>query len=303
MGEPVTIFVGTDEGLHRLDESGELRGVDLRGQAVVAMAPERSGWWAVIDGESVWRSMGAGEWEMAAAVEGTRANCLCWTAAGLLVGTSEAGLLRLAGGTLEPVSSFDEVDGRSKWYTPWGGPPDSRSISEGADGAIYVNVHVGGIVRSRDAGRTWEPTVDIDSDVHQVLAPERGMVLAASAQGLGVSGDGGNNWTFETKGLHGPYLRAVAVSGNRVFVTASEGHRGRRAAVYSRPLAGGAFAKCAGGLPDWFSGNVNTLCLATSDGRVAFGTEQGQVFLSADLGDTWREVAAGLGEVRCLAFG
>lgn len=298
-----TILVGTDDGLHRLDPSGDIRGVDLGGQAVMAIAPEGSSCWAIVDADSVWRSTG-GDWELAASIRGTRANCLAWTSAGLLVGTSEAGLYRLADGALHGVASFDAVDGRAKWYTPWGGPPDTRSISEGPAGAIYVNVHVGGIVRSRDGGRTWEPTIDVDSDVHQVLAPEGrpGVVLAACAEGLAVSEDGGDSWRFDTNGLHGPYCRAVAVSGETVLVTASEGHRGRRAAVYRRDLAGGRFEKCADGLPEWFEGNVNTLCLAASGSEMAFGTEQGQVFVSEDRGATWGQIADGLGGVRCLAL-
>jgi hypothetical protein len=298
-----TILVGTDQGLHRFDESGEVRGVDLNGQAVMAIAPEGSSWWAIVDADSLWRSTG-GSWEMAANIRVTRANCLAWTSAGLLVGTSEAGLYRLEDGALQRVASFEEAEGRAKWYTPWGGPPDSRSISEGPDGVIYVNVHVGGIVRSRDQGRTWEPTIDVDSDVHQVLAPEGrpGLVLAACAEGLALSENGGDTWQFDTEGLHGPYCRAVAVSGEAVFVSASEGHRGRRAAIYRRELTGSAFVKCSEGLPEWFEGNINTLCLASAGDLVAFGTEQGQAFVSDDLGRTWRQTADGLGEVGCLAL-
>jgi hypothetical protein len=299
-----TILVGTDDGLHRIAESGEALGVDLGGQAVVAIAPEASGWWAIVDGQSVWRSQEPGSWDMVATIRDSSANCLLWTSAGLLVGTSEAGLYRLAGGALERVTSFDQVDGRAKWYTPWGGPPDSRSMSQGTDGPIHVNVHVGGIVRSRDGAESWEPTIDIDSDVHQVLAPEArpGLVLAACAEGLGVSEDGGDSWRFESEGLHGPYCRAVAVSGETVFVTASEGHRGRRAAVYRLDLGGGEFAKCSEGLPEWFEGNINTACLAAMGDLVVFGTEHGEVFLSNDLGARWKEIAEGLGEVRCLAL-
>jgi len=299
-----TILVGTDNGLHRLDESGGALGVDLGGQAVGAIAPEASGWWAIVDAQSIWRSMEPGSWDMVATIRDASANCLAWTSAGLVVGTSEAGLYRLAGGALERVTPFDQVDGRGKWYTPWGGPPDSRSISQGADGAMYVNVHVGGIVRSRDSGESWEPTIDIDADVHQVLAPagRPGLVLAACAEGLAVSEDGGDSWRFDKEGLHGPYCRAVAVSGETVFVTASEGHRGRRAALYSRPLAGERFAKCSEGLPEWFEGNINTSCLAGAGDLVVFGTEHGEMFLSNDLGGTWREIAEGLGEVRCLAL-
>jgi hypothetical protein len=297
------LLVGTDDGLRRLDEGGDELGIELGGQEVRAIAPDGSGWWALADGEGLWRSLGSGSWDMAAAVPGASGNCLWSTSAGLLVGTGEAGLLRFTDGSLQPVESFEQVKGRSQWYTPWGGPPDSRSISAGSDGAIYVNVHVGGIVRSGDAGRTWEPTIDIDADVHQVLAPEGrpGLVLAASAVGLAVSEDGGDSWKYETKGLHGTYLRAVAFTEGMVFVTASEGHRGRQAAVYVRPFADeGPFTKCTQGLPDWFTNNIDTFCLAASGPLAAFGTDQGSVFVSKDQGSSWREIAAGLPPVRCL---
>ncbi|MFN8233199.1 MAG: hypothetical protein U0V56_06925, partial [Actinomycetota bacterium] len=61
------------------------------------------------------------------------------------VGTSGARLLRLVGNALEPVEGFAAVAGREGWFTPWGGPPDTRSISEW-DHDVYVNVHVGGIL-------------------------------------------------------------------------------------------------------------------------------------------------------------
>src|SRR5213593_1928350 len=95
---------------------------------------------------------------------------------------------------LEVDSSFDAAEGREAWHTPWGAPADVRSISSGADGAVYVNVHVGGVLRSTDGGAGWRPTLDIEHDVHQVLAlPERpGLVLVAAADGFGLSRDGGD---------------------------------------------------------------------------------------------------------------
>src|SRR5207249_757493 len=183
------------------------------------------------------------------------ARCLAPHPSGLLIGTSEAHLLRLRQGRLERIERFDEVDGRDEWYTPWGGPPDVRSMSVDDDGTIYVNVHVGGVVRSIDHGETWQPTMDIDMDVHQVLVhPDgRGWMFAASARGLGISEDRGASWTFLTDGLHATYCRAVAVAGDHVLVSASSGPRGREAAVFRRRLDGsGPFEKCTDGLPAWF---------------------------------------------------
>ncbi|MDQ4146046.1 MAG: hypothetical protein M3198_20330 [Actinomycetota bacterium] len=293
------LLIGTDDGLHVLG------GTDARalgGRAVAALAADASSVWAVVDGDRVFSARDGSDWQEVASLGGGRATCLLPTPVGLLVGASEARLFALTEGALEPIESFDEVEGRDAWYTPWGGPPATRSLSQDDAVTLYVNVHVGGIPRSRDGGRTWEPTIDIDADVHEVLAwrPE-GRVLAAAARGLGVSDDGGETWRFRTRGLHATYLRAVAVSSETVFVSASEGPRGRRAAVYRGSAYGEEpFERCGGGLPEWFSGNIDTNCLDASPEIVAFGTQEGSVFVSDDDGDSWRAAAQDLGAVRCL---
>jgi photosystem II stability/assembly factor-like uncharacterized protein len=168
---------------------------------------------------------------------------------------------------------------------------------------LYVNVHVGGIARSSDGGGSWEPTIDIHSDVHQVLFdPASGLVLAASARGLAFSDNGGKSWQFHTAGLQGTYLRAVAVAGETLLVSASTGPSTRRAAVYRRPLKSEEpFQRCQAGLPQWFSDNIDTFCLAASGSWAAFGTSAGSVFLSQDEGRSWTLAAEGLPPVRCVA--
>ncbi len=214
------------------------------------------------------------------------------------MGSSEARLFRVVDDGLEPVAAFDRAEGRSRWYTPWGGPPDTRSISEW-DEAVYVNVHVGGILRTEDRGETWAPTIDIDADVHQVTTAE-GQVLAACAAGLAVSTDRGGTWAFRSEGLEAPYSRAVTVSGDAVLVSASRGPRGGQAAVYRGDLAGGGLERCRTGLPEWFDENIDSYCLdAHPDGSfVAFGTSEGRVFASDDAGLNWADFASGLPPVR-----
>jgi hypothetical protein len=161
---------------------------------------------------------------------------------------------------------------------------------------------VGGVARSRDGGRSWAPTVDIEADVHQVLAhPTRpDVVLAAAYEGLGVSRDGGSSWQFLTEGMHAHYARAVAVAGDVVLVSASTGPGGRRSALYRTPLdGGGRFERCQDGLP-WFADNIDTGCLQAAEGLVVFGTGDGRVFLSADRGRSWKLAAKGLPAVRAV---
>jgi len=168
-----------------------------------------------------------------------------------------------------------------------------------------VNVHVGGVARSRDRGRSWAPTMDIENDVHQVLAhPTRGdVVLVASAEGFGVSRDGGGSWQLVTAGLHAHYLRAVAVANDIVLVSASTGPGGRRSALYRKRLdSDGAFERCRDGLPTWFDANIDTACLAADGPVVVCGTEDGRILQSLDGGERWQMRAKGLPPVTSVTL-
>jgi photosystem II stability/assembly factor-like uncharacterized protein len=299
-----TILVGTEDGIHT---AGDGRApARLPGRAVEAMAAAAAGdLWALADGRELWQYDGDGEGRAAASSPGPPLRCLAVAGGTVLAGTAEAHLLRLNAGELRPVEPFDRVEGRDGWYTPWGGPPDVRSVAVGADGALWVNVHVGGIPTSPDGGRTWRPTIEVDADVHQVLAhpDDPGRVLAASARGLADSADAGGTWTYLTEGMHARYCRAVALAGDTVVVSCSTGPGGGRATLYRRPLdapAGTPFERCREGLPEWFPANIDTACLDASGPAVAFGTGAGEVFASADAGVTWERVAGGLPPVRCL---
>jgi hypothetical protein len=304
-----TVIVGTGDGLHVFDIGGSSgdggrREDELAGREVRALEPGGGGLWAIVDGKELWRSVD-GRWSAVAATGRRRATCLASTPAGLLVGTARAHLLSLERDRLMPVSGFDQAEGREAWYTPWGAPADVRSIDAGSAGAVYVNVHVGGVLRSTDRLATWRPLLDIEHDVHQVyLSGHLGVVLVAAFDGFGVSRDGGETWTWENDGLHAHYCRAVAVAGDTVILSASAGHHGRRAALYRRSLqAGGVFERCTDGLPKWFSDNVDTGCVAARGDTVAIGTEDGTVYLSIDAGRRWESVAKGLAPVRAVALG
>jgi hypothetical protein len=301
--EESAIFVATDKGLYVVNGEGATSVDGLSGRAVLAVARGADSWWAIVDGRELWRGAPGRRWSAAATLPKRRATCVAATGAGLLVGTARAHLLRLEDDQLVPVPSFDEAEGRGAWHTPWGAPADVRSISAAA-GAVYVNVHVGGVLRSTDGGATWRPTLDIEHDVHQVLAlPGSASVLVAAFDGFGLSGDGGDSWRWDNVGLHAHYCRAIALAGDTLLISASTGHHGRRAAVYRRRLGGGeCWERCRAGLPEWFADNVDTGCLAARGPTAVLGTEDGGVFLSRDAGARWNAIAKGLAPVRALAL-
>src|SRR5437588_768095 len=203
------------------------------GHAVTALAIDAGAAWAIIAGSSLWE-LRERAWRRRTALEGPRATCLAPARDGLLVGTEQAHLLRVTDAGVARIEAFETVEGREGWYTPWGDPADVRSIAVARDCAIHVNVHVGGVARSRDGGTSWTPTIDIEQDVHQVTAHPREpeIVVVASAEGFGISRNGGDSWSFVTAGLHAHYCRAVAVAGDHVLVSAATGFRGRRSAIY-----------------------------------------------------------------------
>lgn len=294
------LLVGTSDGLYEL---GARERSHLNGHEITALAGDGRWGWALVDGRTLWRSPSDGSWDKVADFQDGPGTCLAVTAAGLLVGTAGAHLWHLEGRRLVRVEEFEQVEGRKEWHTPWGDPPDTRSISTDQAGIVYVNVHVGGVVRTMDGGRSWRPTLDIHADVHQVLAhPTRAhAVFAAAAVGLGMSDDGGDSWRFETEGLHARYLRAVAVAGDHLLVSASTGPGGKRAALYRRRLGESEkFERCGKGLPEWFGSNIDTGCLTASGVTVAFGTDEGFLFVSTDAGASWERMGKDLPAIRCV---
>jgi hypothetical protein len=289
-----TILVATSNGISVLDGT-DPPAVALRGRSATSLARAAEHAWAILESRELWHHAGD-QWQHVVDLERLRATCVASIDGELFVGSSEARLFSLVADELRPVEAFDRAPGRSSWYTPWGGPPDTRSIANW-DEDVFVNVHVGGILHTDDGGATWSPTIDIDADVHQVTTSER-LVLAACAGGLAVTADRGATWSMRTEGLDAPYSRAVTVCGDIVLVSGSRGPSGGDAGVYRGGLAAGPFERCRVGTGR-FDGNIDSHCLdALPDGTLAaFGTADGRVYTSTDRGSTWEEHATGLPRV------
>ncbi len=286
----MTLMIGTVAGAFSDDGTPVIEGTRIN-----HISRRDESWW-VLDGKG--RVHQDGE-VVARAPSGLALNCAQPGHDSVFVGTSEARLFRLENGELVEDEFFADAPERSSWHTPWGGPPDVRSMALDTDGALYINVHVGGILRYDNTGIA--ATIDLETDVHQVIThPDKGGVaLAATAYGLAESANGHD---FETRdnGLHAGYCRAVALLDETVFVSASTGPGTSKGRLYRSRLGGNDFEPCLSGLPEWFDDNLDTHCLAVTDGLV-FAGQGSSVWQSADLGDTWTVVISGLPKVTCLA--
>lgn len=287
--------------------SGETRDQELSTQSVRALAPDgQGGALAIVNGRSLRRRAPDGVWSTIATTEMDLACCVV-VGDVIYVGTDDARVLRVdADGGLEQLRGFDAVAGRETWYAGSAvingqrvGPPlGIRSITATPDGAVLLaNVHVGGVPRSTDGGVTWQPTIDVDSDVHEVRAhPNRpGVVMAAAAIGLCASRDGGVTWDVEQEGLHASYCSAVAFAGDDVLVSASGDHFAAQGAIYRRRVDGHDSLVAVGeGLPAWTDGIVDTGCIATGGSAIALADRKGNLYVSADAGRSWWRRASGL---------
>jgi hypothetical protein len=305
MPTPSILVATWESGLFSV--TGDVVRQELADRSVRGLAADGGGGvLAIVGGHSLCRRPADGEWTTLARSEFPLSCCVAIGNV-VFVGTDDAQILRVdQSGALQPLTGFDAVEGRDKWYAGSAivdgkrvGPPlGIRSMAATCDGSVLLaNVHVGGIPRSTDGGLSWRPTIDIDADVHQVCAhstrPE--LVIAAAAAGLCVSRDAGATWTIETRGLHAHHCSAVAFGRNDIFVSASTDPFAAQGAVYRRPIDdSGPLQPIGGGMPKWIDGKADTDCIATRDSMVAMIDWSGRLYMSHDDGAFWSSPVDGL---------
>jgi photosystem II stability/assembly factor-like uncharacterized protein len=299
MTKPTILVATWDDGLFAI--TGDGRTQEIANQCVRGLAPDgRRGALAIVGRHSLRRRAPSGEWATVATSE-FELSCGMAVRDAIYVGTDDARMLRLShgGSVLDPIDGFDNIAGRDAWFAGSAivngqrlGPPlGIRSVAANSSGSIlFANVHVGGIPRSMDGGRTWQPTIDINSDVHEVRAHQSDpdIVVAASAIGLCISHDAGETWTIERDGLHAPYCSAVAFSGDDILVSASTDHFATQGRIYRRPVRpDGNTVAVENGLPTWINGIADTGCIATNGSTIAVVDGAGNLYASDDCGQDW----------------
>jgi photosystem II stability/assembly factor-like uncharacterized protein len=174
-------------------------------------------------------------------------------------------------------------------------PRDSRTM--------YVSIEVGGLLRSTDAGRTWQDVPGMYEDVHRLLinpADPRRMYVPGG-NGLYVSQDEGATWTHTLTTEHevGGYPDQLVFHPSNpelMFLAAAKDSPGAwmrtrfAGARISRSTDGGnTWEILTRGLPDRMQGNIEAMCLeAAGDTCSLFAaTTAGEVFISEDSGETW----------------
>ena len=225
-----------------------------------------------------------------------------------LVGVEAPHVYAVTDGGTRRLESFDALECRADWYTPWGGPAAVRSMARTRDGWVYADVHVGSIMRSPDRGRSWEPvTPELHQDVHQVATSPRedDRVYANTAHAVYLSNDRGKSWQHCSDGFPYYYGRAIAVHPDEpdcLLASVSTGpHGDAQGQLYRTDDAGLSWSHVTDGFPGTTAGNIDTFHVGfTPDGR-AWSVAADTLYSSRDRGLTWASTWKAPSNIRMIA--
>ena len=161
---------------------------------------------------------------------------------------------------------------------------------------LLVGIELGGLMRSTDGGASWQDQrPGSQPDVHSLAwhPATEGRAYEAGGEGAAWSDDGGDTWQPADEDRDRHYTWSVAVDPGdpeRWYVSASTGpyaaHGGGdpRANIYRRE--NGGWSVLRGGLPDPLP--AMPYALVATETRLFAGLANGELWESADRGDTWR---------------
>jgi hypothetical protein len=252
---------------------------------------------AVVNGNEFWIRDLSGTWVHQQTLNASlSALSLCGN--DIIAATSEPALISIdPSGIVERLDGFDKIEGRAEWFAQ--GPPiHVRSVTTSADSkAILVAVHVGGIPRSTDGGKTWTPTIAIMDDVHEVRAhPSRAEVAAAvTAYGLILSKDAGQSWTLLADGPEVTHGLALTILPDQILFSVQEDPFAKRSQIWRHRFEGGAvIEQVRDGLPEWLEGKVDTSQMTSSNNCAAFVDGSGKLWFSPNDASNWKPIASDL---------
>ncbi len=289
-----TVWLLSEEGI--LGFNGEpVYDVPFQPASVIAGDTSQDRLSVIVNDHEVWTYV-SDAWNQQVSTE-VILNCVCWTPHNrLLVGTECARLAWVADGELDFIDGFDTVPERHLWKTPWGGPPDVRSLAVSTDGTIYANIHVGWIVRSRDGGKTWENLQEgLEMDVHQVSThpSDPATVFAATARGFYLSRDYGDTFMHQRGDMPYYYQRACACfpESDVYLVSTSRGPHSRVDAQLYRSDDAGENWALVSGLPEQIGENIDTFQIITVSGAKALVVvDDTALYQTDDLGRNWQKI-------------
>lgn len=224
------------------------------------------------------------------------------------------------GVTWEELAGFRRIRSRWFWFSPAEKPfsayVQSLALSPSDPNVIIAGIEAGAVVRSADGGKTWSGhRSGALRDCHSLAYHpyHSGWIYQGGGTGAGVSvsRDAGSTWNQPRAGLDRHYGWAVAADCDRPEVwyaslspgpTKAHSADNAQAAIF-RATGGAGWQKLSGGLPQPLNAMPYALLAdPNTSGEVYAGLRNGDVWHSADYGDTWRQLAVHFPAVYSMAL-
>jgi len=319
------LYAATGDGIARLDDSGEAWTVELflRGSGAQCLAVDprdRDTVYAGLREGGVRRTVdGGASWVDCALPEAGVFSLAVSVADGAVyAGTEPSRLFRSddRGESWRELEALLELPSRPTWSfppRPWTSHVRWIAPSPHDADLLLVGIELGGLMRSRDGGESWQDhRPGAQPDVHSLAwhPRVRGRAYEAGGGGAAFSTDAGETWQPADDGRDRHYTWAVAVDPEDPdcwYVSASTGpfaaHGGRdpHARIYRRN-GGGSWQPLSGGLTEPLP--AMPYALVANGHRLFVGLADGRLWESHDRGETWtplRLEGDALGAVLALA--
>jgi hypothetical protein len=243
-------------------------------------------------------------------------------------GTKPPGIMisRDGGATWRELPGLRRVRGYRFWRSP-AEPPDWRAyvqaiaISPSDPDVLLAGIEFGAVLRSDDGGLTWSnhrkgAIRDCHGLTFHATDGEWVYEAGASLVGAAVSHDAGVTWRQPRRGLKHHYGWACAAdpahpeiwylsAGPFGWRGAPRAHRDgdANAAIY-RSAGGAPWERLGGGLPEPLNHLAyNLVTDPVASGHLYAGFSSGEVWHTADYGDSWAKLPVNLGKsLRTLAI-
>ena len=285
------LLVATTSGCHVFTEAGEAA-PEMTGRRIGPFARDGDGCITIVDNNEVWRRDSSGAWSHIVTTPVPLQSIVSADGSIYAGGMEEAAVLRIASdGTIERLDGLDQTPGRDQWIA--NGPPlGVRSLAV-AEGMILAAVHVGGIPRSTDRGKSWRPTIAILHDVHELSVHPSSphFVAAAAAVGLCVSKDGGESWQVYGNSSEASSALAVAVLEDEVLFSIQDGPFAKQSQLWRWRSADGQLEQVRDGLPEWLDGKIDTSWIAAAHHQAALIDKGGNLWWSQAASKRWQRIA------------
>jgi photosystem II stability/assembly factor-like uncharacterized protein len=330
MADPERIFALTGDAVawFRLDDADPeyaLEGSNARCIAMDPRDPQRlyvgtmdNGLWFSTDGGASWREAGLSlNQPRVLSVAVSRSHARSGVSV-VYAGTEPSNLYRSEDGglTWQLLPALRKLPSASSWsFPPRPSTHHVRTIALHPTDPnwLAVGIELGGVMRSRDGGKTWiDHNPQAYSDAHQLLthplAPER--LYEAAGQGIARSDDRGDTWQRLDGGLDRHYAWAQAidpadpdlwyVAVSRSPSAAHGAGDGQARLLRSRGNGWEAVDRW-GDSAELRRMPYALVALPDQPGRLLVGLRGGTLLVSDDAGETWSRLAVRLPDVIELA--